>query len=115
MKALHKDGNGGKDIGTRIVRRRQVEGKVVGSSLSIRLNDGEPLVVRDPCPILGAQNRSVAFGTFDSQVVIHSMRLERRRGPMVCPITPLPMNSCGRTYSTKPLIVPASFARTPRH
>lgn len=71
--------------GSRGSRRHSVVIEVVGSTLRMTLDHGDPLVVNDPCPLSGIHNHQVAFGTNDSQIVVHQATLEQRRSPLMVP------------------------------
>ncbi len=70
---------------TRRGKRRTVVIEIVGSRLSMTLDNSEPLIVQDPCPLVGPLHRQMALATTDSQIVVHSMVIERRRSPLMMP------------------------------
>lgn len=65
--------------------RRHLVIEVVGSRLSLTIDDGEPLHVQDPCPLVGPLHRQMAVATNDSQIVVHALQIERRRAPLMLP------------------------------
>ncbi len=62
-----------------------LEVQTIGSQLFIRLDHLEPVLVNDPCPLIGPIHRQAGIGTKDSQVVVHFIELERRRSPLMIP------------------------------
>jgi serine/threonine protein kinase len=59
--------------------------EVVGSRLSLTLDDQPPLVVQDTCPLSGPLNRQLAIGTWESHAIIRSLDVQQRRSPLMVP------------------------------
>jgi len=59
--------------------------EVVGSRLSLTLDDQPPLVVQDTCPLSGPLNRQLAIGTWESHAIIRSVSVQQRRSPLMVP------------------------------
>jgi tetratricopeptide (TPR) repeat protein len=59
--------------------------EVVGSRLSLTLDDQPPLVVQDTCPLSGPLNRQLAVGTWESHAIIRSVVVQQRRSPLMVP------------------------------
>ena len=59
--------------------------EVVGSRLSLTLDDQPPLVVQDTCPLSGPLNRQLAIGTWESHAIIRSLSVQQRRSPLMVP------------------------------
>ena len=59
--------------------------EVVGSRLSLTLDDQPPLVVQDTCPLSGPLNRQLAIGTWESHAIIRSVSVHQRRSPLMVP------------------------------
>lgn len=66
------------------IRRRRIIIEVVGSTLSMTLDD-EALNYHDPCPLLGPEHQQIGVATVDSQLIIHEISVERRRSPLMVP------------------------------
>ncbi|MHC5068664.1 MAG: tetratricopeptide repeat protein, partial [Planctomycetota bacterium] len=60
-----------------------LEVTLVGSRLTVAIDNEVLLVVNDPCPLLGSRHRQLAIATDNAQVVVHSLVLEERRSPLM--------------------------------
>ncbi|MCK6491286.1 MAG: protein kinase, partial [Planctomycetes bacterium] len=65
--------------------RRRVVVEAVGNRLSVAVDDGEALVVHDPSPMPMSEGPVLAFATVGAQAVLRSLRIERRRSPLLVP------------------------------
>ncbi len=64
---------------------RQVVCEAVGSLLTLRIDESQPLVVRDPFPLGAPAGLHLAIATWNSQALVRHLRVERRKSPLMVP------------------------------
>jgi len=65
--------------------RRRLVIEAVGTRLMVTVDEHEPLEVHDTSPLAAAEGEVLALATMGSQAVIRSLRIERRRSPLMVP------------------------------
>ncbi len=63
----------------------RLEVETVGANLVLRIAGQDALMVRDPCPLLGPLHRQMAIGTYNSEIVVHQVAVDKRRNPLMVP------------------------------
>ncbi|NRA38306.1 MAG: hypothetical protein HRU15_09215, partial [Planctomycetes bacterium] len=66
-------------------RKRRLDIEIVGSTLRIAVDGEDPLIVQDPCPLIGPMHQQLALGTLGTQIVVHNFSVEQRRSPLMVP------------------------------
>ncbi len=66
-------------------RMRELTIEVVGSKLSMTIDNEEPLVFQDVLVPSGAASAQIALATWKTQLVVRKLSIERRRSPLMVP------------------------------